>query len=316
MQWIFVAALTLAGEPDFSGVIRWEAPRDCPTEEDVRMRVDQMLAAGGSGHREAVQLRMKVRGTPTGYRLDARLFDSDGPMGDRALEAAHCDELANAAVLIAAIAIDPDLVPPSLEPSDPQPPPPEQQKPPPTAPSPQPSPTKDRRRHAYVVQLGAGIGFGRLAAPRPMALARVSAGVELGWFRGLARFSGFGPSVGTIEGRRAEGIFGAGTGGVAACGRTMGTTWSFVGCLATDVGVAAGRGRNVQTPRTNRSLWWGLEVEAGVEYALTPQWSLAARADAAVTPLRTNFIVDGQGYPCCERWGAGLRLGVLTRFGR
>jgi hypothetical protein len=351
------AALSLvcleAAPPRASEQVAWAAPAECPGEAQVKARIDRILAEGGSGRREPVRLRLVVERVAEGFRLTAELEADDAPSGKRVVDGASCEDLAEAAVLIAAIAIDPDLVPPTpeqpepLEPAPPEPEPPgaadlpappqptEPQpaalKPEPVAPEPvapdrpprttatDPIATPQRPRSPAVVvpiiAVDLGLGLGRLAAPVPMAMGRVGAGVEIGAFRGLARVSGFGPSRGEVEGFPGGGLFGATTGGIAGCGRTPGSRWSFVGCLATDVGVAFGRGRNTDIRRTARSLWWGIEAEAGVERALSPRWALALRGDAGVMPVPANFVVDGQGRACCVQWGAGLRLGVVGRFG-
>jgi hypothetical protein len=341
-------AMLVQAQP--SEQVFWEAPAGCPDQSEVRTRVDEMLATGGSGRRDPVQLRMVVRTTRTSFRLTASLADDAGALGRRVVEAVNCEDLASAAVLIAALAIDPDIVPPEPDVVPPEPnvdadepiggeddlgsdeAEPELQRP---DSSPDPNPehpvatettetteTDDARlleaprELAGVVHLGVGLGLGRLAAPMPMLLGRLAAGLEQGAFRGLLRVSGFGPSTGDVPGFSGGGRFGAFTGGIAGCGRTRGTPWAFVGCLATDLGIALGRGLGTQNTRSNRSLWWGVEAEAAVEYALNRRWSLTGSVEGGVMPVRTRFIIDGQGHACCVRWSAGMRLGVLARFGR
>jgi hypothetical protein len=335
-------AMLVQAQP--SEQVFWEAPAGCPDQSEVRTRIDEMLATGGSGRRDPVRLRMVVRPTRTGFRLTASLADEAGALGRRVVQAVDCEDLASAAVLIAALAIDPDIVPPDpdvdaeVDAGDPthgEDDPgsdegvPEQERPVPS-PDPDPEPPVETtttemddarlagapRELAGVVHLGVGLGLGRLAAPMPMLLGRLGAGLERGAFRGLVRVSGFGPSTGDVSGFPGGGRFGAFTGGIAGCGRTRGTPWAFVGCLATDLGVALGRGLGTQNVRSNRSLWWGVEAEAAVEYAVNRRWSLTGSVDGGVMPVRTRFIVDGQGHACCVRWSAGMRLGVLARFGR
>jgi hypothetical protein len=338
---LLVAAVLGHARP--SEQVFWEAPDGCPDQAELRARVDEMLAAGGSGRRDPVRLNMVVSTTDSGFRLTASLFAEEGALGQRVVQGVACPDLASAAVLIAALAIDPDIVPPEPDTGDDEPEaadadvvPEEEPKTPPIeveprhAPTPPPSPPTSPmaspmqsvddstrpRAVVGVVHFGMGLGLGRLAAPLPMLLGRLGAGIERGAFRALVRASGFGPSVGDVPGFPGGGTFGAFTGGAAGCGRTQGSPWSFVGCLATDVGLAQGRGRGTATTRSNRSLWWGIEAEAAVEYALNRRWSLTGAIDGGVMPLRTRFIVEGQGHACCVRWSAGLRFGVLARFGR
>ena len=335
-----VLALVGQGPTDpASAQVQWDAPDGCPTEVDVRGRVDALLASSGSGRREPIALQMTVTATETGFALLVSSRGPDGPAGQRTVDGTRCEDLTNAAVLIAAIAIDPDLTPPPpvtdptpepepepLPEPEPEPEPeplpepepePAPEPEPDTArpPAPEPSPSRRPPTVQPLLTFDAGLGLGRLAAPRPMALARLAAGIERHRFRALARLSGFGPSLGDVEGFPGGGTFGAVTFGLLACGRTEGR-WSFVGCGGTDVGAAFGRGRNTIHRSTSATApWWALEAEAGVEYAWSNKWAVAGRLDGAISPVRTDFVVDGQGRACCVRWGAGVRVGVLRRFG-
>jgi hypothetical protein len=166
-----------------------------------------------------------------------------------------------------------------------------------------------------VVEGGIGIGFGRLAAPIPMPYARFGGGFEVGRFRLLGRLSGFGPSFGVAGSGPDGGVFGLGAIGIAPCVQSLGSPWRVVGCIATDVGFVGGRGRDTANPTTQYSPWWGIEAEIGVEYAIRPSIALALRADGGGVPASPSMVIDSQGPACCAQWGAGLRFGVVGRFG-
>jgi hypothetical protein len=147
-----------------------------------------------------------------------------------------------------------------------------------------------------------------------MVLGRFGGGFERGRLRFLGRVSGFGPSFGESVKGPAGGVFGLGSLGVAACVQSLGRL-RVVACATTDVGLVGGRGRRTTVTRTNYSLWWGIEGEVGLEYAVRPRLALAVRADGGGVPAQPSLVVDDQGRACCVEWGAGLRFGVVGRFG-
>lgn len=340
---IAAALLGPAQDAGNAAAVRWSAPPQCPAQAQVVGRVEALLGDAGSGHREPVTLSIVVEPAEAGWSMALTMVGREGAQGQRTLTAERCEDLASAAVVIAALAIDPELVmdedatSPDPQPALPQvpvvapphddqtqasqPAPPASQRRPiqPRTEPPHPLPTqpiRSRESVAGVVLASLGVGLGRLA-PAPSGLARIGAGVEVGSFRGLVRVSGLGPSIGTATGASdVGGTFGAATVGLAACGRLpRATRWSLVGCLASDIGVAGGRGRNTVNTGSARSVWWGIEAELGAEVRVAPRWALALRVDGGAVPGSPRFVVDAQGRACCVRWGAGVRLGALARFG-
>ena len=311
--------------------VEWVAPAECPTQQEVRGRVAKLLEEGGSGRKEDVDLALTVVATADGYQLTAT---SSGADGERVVTGASCAELADAGALIAAIAIDPDLTPPLVpepetEPEPPAEPAPQAEPEPQSEPGPQSEPEPGPRSEPEpqprsiprpappvvpLVQGGLGIGLGRLAGPVPMVLGRFGAGFDRGRLRLLGRLSGFGPSFGDAENGPAGGVFGLGTIGLAACVQSE-QRLRVVACAATDLGVVGGRGRRTRITKTAYSLWWGIEGEVGLEYAVRPRIALAVRVDGGGVPASPDLVVDEQGRACCVEWAAGLRFGVVGRFG-
>jgi hypothetical protein len=332
--------------------VGWSAPPECPSEAEVRARVAALLAEGGSGRREEVALDMRVTATDDGFELRATATQSDGAQGERVVTGVDCRDVAEAGALIAAIAIDPDLTPTEPEPESPTIPEPAAgtgsgsasttgpdstsgsaiEPEPATGPGPEPAtgpgsgpgpapgsgsaPAPAPPRSTPILAADLGLALGRLAQPLPMPYARFGAGFERARFRLLARLSGFGPSFGRADNGPAGGVFGLGAIGIAPCVQSLGTPWRVVGCIATDVGFVGGRGRNTRFDRRTRyAPWWGIEGEVGVEYAIRPSIALALRLDGGGVPVSPNLVIEGQGRVCCVVWGAGLRLGVVGRFG-
>ena len=91
-------------------VVEWSAPAGCPTESDLRASAERLL--GGPieprlSHSLVMHGRISVRGDR--LELDLETVD-DGIHGERTLSGATCEELASAAALILALAIDPKAV--------------------------------------------------------------------------------------------------------------------------------------------------------------------------------------------------------------
>ncbi len=316
--------------------VRWSAPTECPSEPDVRQRVAKLLAESGSGRREEVAIEMTVTATEAGYELRASAVGEGGALGERVVTGVDCGDVAEAGVLIAAIAIDPDLTPPVVP--EPQPKSESESKSASesesasdsesqsesvsesesaseSAPDPRPPAPPRRSPLVPVVEGGIGIGMGRLASPLPMPYARFGGGFEVRRFRLLGRLSGFGPSFGTAEDGVGGGVFGLGAIGIAPCVQSLGSPWRVVGCVATDVGLVGGAGRDVANSRTRYSVWWAIEGEVGVDYAIRPTLALALRVDGGGVPAAPRMVLTPGRQVCCVEWGAGLRFGVVGKFG-
>jgi len=345
---LVVSFLLAAAPPNVTEAIRWSAPAECPSERELRERVEGALRRGGSGHRAEIDLHLDVIPASEGYELTVTMLPAS-ETGTRKLVASNCDELTNAAVLIVALAIDPELRPepsdaPSVawEPKAPDPPALILNPPQPSTPASSergavrnesrsseepsaltqagtsvPAVRKQARRSKVipVVAFDLGVGTGRLAR-LPMPFLRVGAGIDHGRFRGLFRLSGVGPSVGTVDDQPARALLGLVTLGAAACVQSLGSRWRAIGCLGSDVGVAFGTGLQFRTSFTPASPWWGMEGEIGFEARLSARVSLGARAGGGVVLANPRFVVDEQGRACCERFGASLSFGVVTFWGK
>lgn len=268
------------------------------------------------------------------------------------MEAARCENLTTAAVLIAGLAIDPALSAPA-PPADPEgettatertesdevvPIPPEPRdaaeaaSPPNPADVPNaetvvdaapttPSPRTDVRerpkgpRVGGIVVADLGASLGRVAGPGGML--RLGGGIEVGdgvAFRGLVRATGVGPSVGEVDG--SGGVFGAALFGLAGCGVVpFGERWAAVGCVGSDVGVALARGRDIDNVRSARAPWWGVDGELGLEVDVSRRVALTLRGDGGGVLAAPSFVVDGRGRVCCRRWSASARAGLRVRWG-
>lgn len=108
-------------------VLEWSAPARCPTASAVQERLTRTLAGSAAdprGLRAQASISEDEGGALT---LVLELERDDGPVGRRELRASDCDELATAAVLIVALAVDPEAaieepdVPPPADRTVPEP---------------------------------------------------------------------------------------------------------------------------------------------------------------------------------------------------
>jgi hypothetical protein len=89
-------------------VLEWSAPAHCPSASAVQQRLTRALAdsaADPHGLRARASVTEDASGVLT---LALELDRDDGPVGRRTMQAGDCNELATAAVLIVALAVDPD----------------------------------------------------------------------------------------------------------------------------------------------------------------------------------------------------------------
>lgn len=117
-----------AAPPPAVGVtLEWSAPPRCPAAPQVRERLARALADSATDS-HGMRARASITEADDGVlTLELQLHRDDGPAGQRTMQATDCDELAAAAVLIVALAIDPEAkldevvasAPPSNDPSDP-----------------------------------------------------------------------------------------------------------------------------------------------------------------------------------------------------
>lgn len=98
----------LAGPPEPGLSVQWDAPAGCPDGAAVRARVVRLV--GEEAARKArLTARAAVRAEGGRWALELELAGETGA-GKRSLSAGRCEELAGAAALVIAIAVDPRAV--------------------------------------------------------------------------------------------------------------------------------------------------------------------------------------------------------------
>lgn len=174
--------------------LRWNAPAECPTQDDVRGRVERYI--GAASEQDGVQVEAEVTEQDGGaWLLELTTTDASGDVQTRVIEDADCEGLAETAAVLTALAVfsktEADIAPEpeaasepegSSQASNPDPAPETAPKPPSKPPEPPPEVlrrTPSRTPLRYGVRLGGGIGFGWLPLGADLGLAGTVGG--RGW---------------------------------------------------------------------------------------------------------------------------------------
>jgi hypothetical protein len=340
---MLLAARLVAGpaEPAVtSGVeFRWDAPAEhCPTEAEVLAQLERLLGGpvAEQGNRRLAAIA-RVRREGDG-RWDLRLWTvAEDSTSERSMSGSDCAVLAEAAALLAAIAIDPSVlsrgeaspaaveqaeqaetvVGEQAEPPDPQPEPepepdPEPKPEPTTTEPPQPEPPRRQRRFIVAAGASAGISYGDLPGVGPI----VRLGVAMQWPH--ARFE--------LEGhygflRRARFEDGNMTGAdlrhgmlvARGCGvfHAREVKLEFPICGGLEGGALVGHGVGFTVIEDGQLPWAAIDVAAGLAWAPIPRLAIGLRVEPWVALLRGRFTAE-QG--STEIWRP-LPVGVRTVVG-
>lgn len=303
-------------------VLEWSAPARCPTASAVQERLTRALAASAADPRGLRARATVAEGDGGVLTLVLALDGDDGPVGRRTMQAGDCDELATAAVLIVALAVDPEVaieeVPPPTSDGEGAPPvsieqPGPSQEPGPSEPTPsqapapsEPGPSQEpplsepvepasaERDPSRALHAGLRVGAGAGLSVLTDASAVVSAGaaawgrafrVELGasyWAPMEVR-----PGGGAAGGRLQQWTIDA-----RGCGLLRPGPLELPLCGGVDVGAVHGVGVGVSTPQRVASL--RLAFAAGAALVWRPaRWKQRVGpwigADVAVALARARF---------------------------
>jgi hypothetical protein len=285
--------------------LTWEAPAECPSRDSVVAAVERLVRA-------APETPLVARARVT-HERDRWIAELRTPSGRRTLEAESCLVLAETAVVILAIAVDPDAADqraerPSLKERD-EPRPevfpgadsvvPEHQAPPVPQNPPRNveqlrNPAPDRQQWSASLSLRALLEIGIL--PGPAAGATLALGVERGIWGAELAGSALLPQDGELD----QSGGGGGTfywfaGHALGCLAPK-TALMWHACAGVEVGELIGTGFGVDVPKTGRALWFGPLVTSGARFHLGGDLSLEARAGLALpVPRPPAFGLDALG---------------------
>jgi TetR/AcrR family transcriptional repressor of bet genes len=302
------------------GMLSWEAPASCPTEEAVRAQIVSLLTdAPGSG--PLVRARSIVVREPDGrWHLDFRL-EVDGREETRELDAASCGDLATATATLVAIAVSPGQASAPVDAAGPleavvpvSPPGPEALPAPPTPPQraalpTTPSTTVHDEAHR-----------GESAAPAAPPVRRFAVAALLGGTSGAVGNPAFavGGSFAYLTGRtRWEAGFlwsplesidnsAAGVGGVFTMGVVEARACyllpfqlpahiTFGPCVNAEGGYLYARGEGALDLSESKTRGWAGVGAGGILTIGGPTLAFRLQLEGVVPLASTHFVVDGGG---------------------
>ena len=303
--------------------LEWDAEGACPSREQVLAELAALVTRQPA---HDVRARVQLRPVSGGYVGELNVGS-----GQRTLTGRTCREVADAAVVIVALAIDATAHQPERsetakapEGDAPKGDAPKGDAPEsgaaklgaqsqpmavsprvateksaaardPHRPEREEAPTKDTQRTMSVlsVALRGVVDVGGL--PKAAAGASLAGRVGNRWLVGELSATGFLPRSGQLA---SDSRFGADVwlafGGAAVCGAPL-RTGGVLGCLGFELGVLSARGQGVDQPTSGASLWSALSAQARGRYALSRRVGVEATAGVAWPFTRPEFGLAGLG---------------------
>ena len=338
---LLVAALPTTARGEAQLRLEWRAPDSCPSRERLLARTQELLGhapeAGLKG-----ELQLDARATELSrdsWQLDLSSRSDGGIPTSRSVKATSCAELADAAALLIALAIDPELQvaaagsSATFEPDSPAPATPNGAAPAPATDAPAALPAISSAAPRAVS--GAG-GSAEPERSGPPFLPRVSVSAAA-WSRRLAGTSAGVLAQGGVS--RAHGWLLATLGyfpsrHTSVAGATAGGDLSLLsGGLEVGYGVdlnpsslevsplvaaelewVRGSGSGVEHPADAELLLLGLGAGGRASLRVTRSWLVVAQVVFSVLPRRPRFVLQGVGEVYRpEPWGLRLSFGVEWR---
>ena len=289
----------------------WDAPTSCPSTPWIRSRLGVLLSPGARGHVQA-----RVQAGPDRYDLTLAVTTRHGRT-QRTLQGPTCDSLAQAAVVVVAVVVDPleasarsAVSPPSPATAVTPPPPRTSALARADLRQTRPEPARDRRPLAIPLGVTGGGGVGLL--PRPHAFTRVRVG--LAWRRvdvGLTATHRFAQPIRQPTGGGA--VISLSSGGIELGPVVRRGPWSIPLRAGLEAGVMVATGRDLDVTQTALSPWLGAELSAGVAWAPVSWIALRLTAGATGSILRPSFGLD-DGTIVYETAPLGARAGLGLEF--
>jgi len=319
----------------------WRAPDVCPTRERVLARAEELLGRPPeSGLTSVFDLSALVAQTSQGsWQLELRSRTESGQTTARSVTAASCTELADAAALLLALAIDPALserASPTSSAFEAEPQPavdasasaPAPAQPPqslpapralePAAPTASPAAPAERDAPSAPVRLRAGAAFAvwgqRLPGVAPGALAHAGISRRAGW--AVATFGAFPARHASVAGAAAGGdlslfSFGAEVGYTIALAPKGFEVSPLVGG---ELDWVRGAGTGVAHPGDGSLLLVGLSGGGRAALPLSASWAIFGQGLFSALVARPRFVLDGVGELYRPpAWGLRFSLGAEWR---
>ncbi len=323
--------------------LRWRGPADCPNAAHATASIERLLA----GHEppQDRHVRADVELSRGAYAFVGTVRIDDGTSsGERALEGATCEQVADAASLIIAMAIDPRLGiegdPPTDVDTTPVPQPPDaatisDDAAPGSAPAPvqvrpttaaaRPGPTSadgDRRRDPSrtprplrtLLRASAGAGFG--SVPTASAIAALALAIGGPRWRAEIDVDGWLPRTRRPPGNNAIGVRVAGWSiGVHGCGSPLARRLEIPLCAGVRIGALHGRGVGDLAARNATSVWIAASAGLGLWGWINHRFALAFDVEGLAAITKPAFVTRPSGFTVRSPPG-GVRglFGLVVRW--
>ena len=281
--------------------VSWRAPAACPSPEEAEARLRAVVRAADTSEHVTVSVHAEVHATVADghplYHLVHRVED-DGAPSVREVSDPDCAGILEAAVLFTALALDVPLeevarppLAPASEPRAPDPP------------------------AAVIPWLQASIELSSAVLPRIRPGVALEAGLRRGRLLASLGLTALAPeAASSSSGPRVavRAMFGT----LRGCGQWGRSRWTFVPCMAAEIGRVRGRGMGTDADRKARSLYAALAFDLGVNVHIAGRLTLIGALRGRALLARPRFFVEGFGElfrtPSASIGGTlGLRVDLL-----
>ena len=270
--------------------LEWQAPEGCMDREAARAAIDAALGAPAPATDSAPPrgaralppsdarpvARVRIAQLDDGrWNADIWMYGARGS-GERSFEGASCANVAEAAALIVAMALDAAREPERG-----------------AVPSEAPDPDLARTATRFFAGLRAAFDVGSL--PEPSAGAGLAFGVEHGAWRAELEGTAWLPQIARgAPPARVGGRFGLFTLGLRGCVDVLpGAAVLQLGpCLGGEAGLATGRGVDISDPETNEHLWAAALGGLSLRYAGRSRLGFALLVEAGVPLRRPTWEIE------------------------
>jgi hypothetical protein len=294
--------------------LSWQAPPDCPSQDSVRAEVARLL--GGEirlpASRDFKASALVVHEQTWSVSIETELA---GRSGRRSIEAASCQDLADATALILALTIDPDVVATRATRPEPLPqptPPP----PPPTAPAPVPTvagPTPQEQPWPADVLFGLHAQGSQGTLPSVDIGLGGSVGVvgrryraELRAAYGLRRDQV--ANAATLPGAYGQFNFVAGT--LAGCLNLGQEALAFGPCADAEIGMVSAQGFGVSQGFSADKFWLAIGAGGYAALSVDRRWRIPLHLDVLAPLVRPEFVFNNVPSRVFQAPVVGVRVSV------
>jgi len=283
--------------------VAWQAPSECPDGAAIERYVEQVVGGSGSGPVAVRATGSVTRSADGRYAATLELDTGSAQASTRALDAADCEAVSQAAALLIGLAIRAQVEPVAAPPVE-APQPPVKETPPAAA---EPSP-----RARGFLSVGPVADWG--STPGLTFGLSLSGGVQLAGLRIEPSLAYFGPRSESVAGQPGVGArFTLATAGLRACMPLAGGRLWLAPCLGAGVDWIRGSGFGARVPRSGSS--WSAVGRAGlllgwdISSVISMHWELEGVLAAARPEFQVQENTADEGF-VFRRRAASARTGL------